>query len=76
MSLVLRRTSGESFVLIDENDPESFALVTVHIEGGQVKVAVDAPKNVAIIRREILHRYAARDGVRAALERMERERIA
>lgn len=76
MSLILRRTDGESFVLIDENDPASFALVTIYLEGGQVKVAVDAPENVAIIRREILHRYKVHDGVREELERMERERIA
>lgn len=75
MSLSIGRREGESFVLIDDNDPESFALVTITmIAGGQVKVCIDAPQNVHILRREILHRYAVHADVLSAVERMEKDR--
>lgn len=72
MSLSISRKAGESFVLIDANDPESFALVTIaETRGGQVQVCIDAPANVHILRREILHRYAVHKDVLATVERME-----
>ena len=72
MSLVIHRRAKESFVLIDTNDPESFALVTItEISRGQVKVAIDAPANVHILRREILNRYAVHKDVLAAVEKLE-----
>ncbi len=70
MPLTIDRRPGESFVIIDMNDPESFVLVTVN---GR-KVEIDAPRNVHILRREILHRYAEHKDVMAAIERMEETR--
>lgn len=70
MSLVIDRAPGESFVIIDTNDPESFTLVTIH---GR-KVEISAPKNVHIIRREILHRYAVHESVLASIQQMEHDR--
>ena len=54
MSLVITRRPGESFVLIDRNDPASFVTVTVTKNN---KIAIAAPQNVQVIRSEILHRY-------------------
>lgn len=71
MSLVLDRAPGESFVIIDTNDPQSFTLVTIHPHR---KVEIDAPKNVHIIRREILHRYAVHESVLASIQQMEHDR--
>ena len=71
MSLIIDRRPGESFVIIDANDPESFTLVTIH---GNRKVEIDAPRNVHILRREILHRYAVHKDVLATIERMEASR--
>jgi carbon storage regulator CsrA len=72
VSLAITRRPGDSFVLIDANDPESFVLVKVTaVVGFQVKVSIDAPKNVHILRREILHRYDAHKDVLAEIERME-----
>lgn len=71
MSLVLDRGPGESFVIIDQNNPESFTLVTIH---GNRKVEIDAPANVTILRREILHRYAVHKEVLVEIERMEASR--
>ena len=72
MSLVISRNPGESFVLIDANDPESFCLVTiVETKGLRTSVRIDAPQNVHILRREILHRYAVHKDVLETVERME-----
>ena len=54
MSLVITRRPGESFVLIDRNDPASFVMVTV---AENRKIVISAPQNVHVIRSEILHRY-------------------
>ena len=73
MSLVISRRPTESFVLIDANDPKSFSLVTItEMYGGQAKVRIDSPDNVAIVRREILGRYPAHAEVLAEIEAMEK----
>jgi sRNA-binding carbon storage regulator CsrA len=75
MSLTISRRSGESFVLIDENDPDSFVLVTVgRIDGNKAAVTINAPQNVQILRREILHRYAIHKDVIAGVEQQEAQR--
>lgn len=71
MSLVIDRKPGESFVIIDTNDPQSFTLVTIK---GNRQVEIDAPKNVHILRREILHRYAVHKDVLTAIEKLEAAR--
>lgn len=71
MSLVIDRGPGESFVIIDKNDPESFTLVTINAHR---KIAIDAPAHVHILRREILHRYDVHKDILTAIERMEAAR--
>ena len=54
MSLIINRRPGESFVLIDRNDPASFVMVTITKDR---RIAIAAPQNVHVLRREIIHRY-------------------
>ena len=71
MSLVIDRKPGESFVIIDTNDPQSFTLVTIK---GNRQVEINAPKHVHILRREILHRYDVHTDVLAEIQKMEAAR--
>ncbi|MEH6556311.1 MAG: carbon storage regulator [Oceanicoccus sp.] len=47
MSLVITRKSGQSFSVGD-------ATITLQIESGQIKVIIDAPKDVVVVRSELL----------------------
>ena len=47
MSLVMTRKSGQSFTVGD-------ATITLHNNDGQIRVVIDAPKDVAIVRSELL----------------------
>jgi carbon storage regulator len=50
MALVLSRKEGEEIVLVDQG-------ITIRIDdikGNRVSVAIDAPKNVRVMRREIM----------------------
>lgn len=50
MALVLSRKEGEEIVLVEAN-------VTIRIEdikGNRVQVAIEAPKDVCVMRREIM----------------------
>jgi carbon storage regulator len=51
MSLVLSRRIGES-ILIGEN----IRVVITAIAGNQVRIGIDAPKDVPILREELLPR--------------------
>lgn len=54
MSLIFTRCLGESFYIGDD------IIVTVtNIAGGQVKMAIDAPKDVKVHRKEIYLKIAA-----------------
>jgi carbon storage regulator len=53
--LVITRKTGESIVIGD-----GIEITIANIQKGKVKIAIDAPRNVAIYRKEIL------DEVRAA----------
>lgn len=47
--LVVKRKKGEAIVL-----GEDIEISVVDIEGGSVKIAIKAPKEVAILRKELL----------------------
>jgi carbon storage regulator len=54
--LVLTRRLGESLLIGDDIE------VTIYgISGGQVRIAVSAPREVSIVRTEIAHKFD-RDG--------------
>lgn len=59
--LVLQRKVGESIIIGDET------IVTVlAVDGGRVRLAVDAPKNIKILRSEL--QKAAEENLAASLE--------
>ena len=47
MSLVITRKSGQSFSVGD-------AIITLQIENGQVRVVIDAPREMNVVRSEIM----------------------
>jgi len=53
--LVLTRESGESFTIDDE-----IIVQVLGINGGQVRLGIDAPQQVKIHRTEVFERIAAR----------------
>lgn len=49
--LVLSRRMGESLIINDD-----IKLTVIGISGGQVRLGIDAPKNISIHREEIYER--------------------
>jgi len=47
MSLVITRKSGQSFSVGD-------AIITLQIENGQVRVVIDAPREMNVVRSELM----------------------
>ncbi|MDO4720379.1 MAG: carbon storage regulator CsrA [Peptostreptococcaceae bacterium] len=58
--LVLKRKSGESLLIGD-----NIEVRIIEVEEGKVKIGVEAPKNVTILRSEVLE--AAKEENKAAL---------
>ena len=54
MALVLTRRSGETVFIGDD-----IKVTIVSSQGNQVKVAFEAPKDVVILRQELLERYGS-----------------
>ena len=54
MALVLTRRLGESVLIGDD-----IKVTIVSSQGNQVKVAFEAPKDVVILRQELLERYGS-----------------
>lgn len=46
--LILTRRAGETIQVGDD-----ITITVTHVSGGQVRIAIDAPKNVAVDRSEI-----------------------
>lgn len=59
--LVLQRKIGESIVIGDET-----TVTVLAVEGGRVRLAVDAPRSVKILRSEL--KKAAEENLAASLE--------
>jgi len=49
MALVLTRRKGES-ILIGDN----IEVTVISVNGGQVKIAIDAPRDINIVRDELI----------------------
>ena len=47
--LVLSRKSGESIQIAD-----NISITVTEVKGGRVRLSIDAPRSVRIVRREIL----------------------
>ena len=47
--LVLKRKAGES-IIVNEN----IEIKIIEVEEGRIKIGIDAPKEVSIIRKEVL----------------------
>lgn len=58
--LILTRRIGETIVVGDD-----IRLTVVSINGNQVRVGIDAPRDVAVHREEIFKRIASEKGKRS-----------
>lgn len=47
--LVLKRKAGESIIVAD-----NIEIKIIEVEEGRIKIGIDAPKEVSIIRKEVL----------------------
>ena len=47
--LVLKRKAGESIIVSD-----NIEIKIIEVEEGRIKIGIDAPKEVSIIRKEVL----------------------
>ena len=52
--LILSRSTGQSIMIGDE-----ITVTVIEIKGHQVRIGIDAPKNVAVHREEIYYRIKA-----------------
>ncbi len=51
--LVLRRKVKEGIVVSD-----TIRVVILAVEGGRVKIGIEAPRNITVVREELLHRQS------------------
>lgn len=49
--LVLTRRTGETFMIGDD-----IKVTVVNVEGGQVKLGIDAPRDISVHREEVYQR--------------------
>ncbi len=47
--LVLKRKAGESIIVAD-----NIEIKVIEVEEGRIKIGIDAPKEVSIVRKEVL----------------------
>lgn len=50
--LVLNRKEGETLSLGDD-----IKVTVLAVRGGQVKIGITAPRDIAVVREEVLHRH-------------------
>lgn len=58
--LVLTRSVGERLIIGDDG---KITLTVLDVRGNQVRIGIDAPKNVAVHREEIFLRIKSEDKV-------------
>ena len=56
--LILTRKSGETITI-----GEDIQIRVLGVKGGQVRIGVDAPRDVAVNREEVFERVQAEEGV-------------
>ena len=61
--LILTRRVGESLIIGDD-----VTVTVLGVKGNQVRIGVDAPKNVSVHREEIYERIKAEQGNTAAAD--------
>jgi carbon storage regulator len=52
--LILTRTEGEKITIGDD-----ITVMLVGVNGNQIKIGIDAPREVRVMREELLHREPA-----------------
>jgi carbon storage regulator len=63
--LVLTRKDGQSLVLTDETTGLSIRVTVVRINGHTVKLGVEAPEQITVLRDELVERDDERDDTTA-----------
>lgn len=69
--LILTRKIGESIKI--GND---IKVMVVNIEGGQVRIGIDAPRNVIVHREEIYEKIVSENKMAAKSEKLDLQKIA
>lgn len=68
--LILQRKAGQSFLIGDDIE-----ISIQEINGGRVRISVDAPKDVAILRKELVEarkeNYSAAEELESPIELLE-----
>lgn len=68
--LILQRKAGQSFLIGDDIE-----ISIQEINGGRVRISVDAPKNVAILRKELIEarkeNYSAAEELESPIQLLE-----
>ena len=60
--LVLARRIGESIIALDKNTGMKMNIVVCRVGNGQVKLGIDAPEHIEILRNELIGRKKSRRG--------------
>lgn len=67
--LVLARKVGQSIVIAD-----NIMLTIIEVRGEQVRIGVDAPKSIAVHRKELLEQIRA-ENIRAAAQNITDDQV-
>lgn len=54
--LILTRRLGEK-VIINENEDKKIAITVVEVLGDRIKLGINAPKNIKILREELCDKF-------------------
>jgi len=66
--LILTRKLGESLMIGDGNIEDIVKLKILGIKGNQVRIGIDAPKEVSVHRKEIFERIQQQDEAMLEIE--------
>ncbi len=66
--LILTRRVGETLMIGDD-----VSITVLGVRGHQVRIGINAPKDVAVHREEIFHRIKAEERIRSSVEHAEAE---
>lgn len=54
--LILTRRLGET-VIINENEDKKISITVVEVLGDRIKLGINAPKNIKILREELFDKF-------------------